>query len=95
MVSNFSVGINFLHTSRHEISDVHHVTWKELLAVDWKGLRKKADVDPAYRAVVCGATVSPAWFQHCNTFPTSCVLGVVKLGTWQSHCLGMSILSLE
>ena len=71
----------FLHTSRHEISDVHHVTWKELLAVDWKGLRKKADVDPAYRAVVCGATVSPAWFQHCNTFPTSCVW-CSDLGTW-------------
>ena len=27
------------------------MTWKELLAVDWKGLRKKTDVDPAYRAV--------------------------------------------
>ena len=71
----------FLHTSRHEISDVQHVTWKELLAVDWKGIRKKADVDPAYRAVVCGATVSPAWFQHCNTFPTSCVW-CSELGTW-------------
>lgn len=46
---------------------------KELLAVDLKGVRKKANVDPAYRAVACGATVSPAWFQHCSAFSTSCI----------------------
>lgn len=40
----------FLDIARHEIGDVHHATWRELLAVDLKGIRKKADVDPAYRA---------------------------------------------
>ena len=71
----------FLHTSRHKTGDVHHATWKELLAVDWKGIRKKADMVPAYRAVVCGATVSAAGFQHLNTFSTSC-LWCSALGTW-------------
>ena len=71
-VSNSFARID-LHTPRHEVGGVHHATWKELLAVDWKGVRKKANVDPAYRAVACGATVSPAWFQNRNTFSTSCI----------------------
>ena len=86
-VSNSFARID-LHTPRHEVGGVHHATWKELLAVDWKGVRKKANVDPAYRAVACGATVSPAWFQNRNTFSTSCIwckapatsLGITLLG---------------
>ena len=71
----------FMHSSRREVRDVHHATWQHLLAMDWKGIRKRADVDPAFRAVACGATVSPAWFQNSNTFPTNCIW-CSSLGTW-------------
>ena len=72
-----------MHSSRHEVRDVHHAaaTWQRVLAMDWKGIRKRADVDPAFRAVACGATVSPAWFQNSNTFPTNCIW-CSSLGTW-------------
>ena len=71
----------FMHSSWHEVRDVHHATWQQLLAMDWKGIRKRADVDPAFRAVACGATVNPAWFQNNNTFPTNCIW-CSSLGTW-------------
>ena len=59
----------FMHSSRHEIEHVHHATWQELPNLDSKSLAKTAILDPVYRAVACEATVSRAWFQHCNIFP--------------------------
>jgi len=51
----------FLHSTRHEVAVVQHVTSAQLLNVDWEGLRTLADNSPAIRSVLTGATVSPAW----------------------------------
>ena len=51
----------FLHSKRHEVAVVQHVTSAQLLNVDWEGLRTLADNSPAIRTVLTGATVSPAW----------------------------------
>ena len=48
-----------LHTSRHEMQDLHHTQAKDLLSLDWDLIRKVAATSAGCRTVSVGASVSP------------------------------------
>ena len=71
-----------LHTSRHEVQDLHHTQAKDLLSLDWDLIRKVAATSAGCRTVSVGASVSPAWRANCVPFVTTpLVLGNILPGT--------------
>ena len=81
-----------LHTSRHEVQDLHHTQAKDLLSLDWDLIRKVAATNAGCRTVSVGASVSPAWRGELCPFCHN------TLGSWQHlawHCPASPVADLR
>ena len=73
---------NSLLTGRHECAELQGLSVSDFSRIDFTSLRKSAENKPPYRAVICGALLSPACVQDQQVFSTTCPWCDNTLGHW-------------
>lgn len=72
----------FVACGRHECSEVQDLSVADFININFTSLRKIAENRPPFRAVICGALLSPACTQDQPVFPTCCPWCHDLLGHW-------------
>ena len=72
----------FVNCGRHECSELQGLSVSDFSRIDFTSLRKSAENKPPYRAVICGALLSPACMQDQQVFSSTCPWCDNTLGHW-------------